>query len=119
MNEICPITYIKSRTFERGYPDARLVYRDFQLQPTESITLRGYNELWLLLYADEGIRIESDYGVYDYESELDEQIHEHADLILLTNKVNSKRRIRFLQAILKVGSEGIQTKESRTSKMNN
>ncbi len=101
MNDLCPITYAKARVLERGYSEYRLVFRDLQLQPQGARTVNAYNEIWLLLEADIGIRVESDYGIYDYSNvNLMEQIHEHADRIKLVNTVNSIQKIKFLQVIM-------------------
>ncbi len=101
MNDLCPITYAKARVLERGYSEYRLVFRDLQLQPNATRILNAYNELWILLDADIGIRVASDYGVYDYNKEgLSEQIHEHADRITLVNSVNIIQKIKFLQVLM-------------------
>jgi len=106
MNELCPITYAKARVQERGYDKCRLVFRDLQLQPNALRILNAYNEVWILLDADIGIRVESDYGVYDYSKEgLTEQIHEHADRITLVNSVNITQKIKFLQVLLRKNPE--------------
>lgn len=101
MTDICPITYAKRRVEERGYKDFRMVFRELQLQPNESRTINAYNELWFVLSAEDGIRVVSDYGVYDYgQPLLSEQFHEHADRIELLNKGASTQKIRFLQIIM-------------------
>ena len=102
MNNICPITYAKSRVGERGYTNFRMVYRDFQPSTSEPKMIKAFNELWFILEADEGIRVESDYGIYDYlDEDLLENIHEHADVISISNTTKSVQRVQFLQIIMK------------------
>ena len=117
MDNLCPITYAKARVKERGYTNYRLVFRDLQLQPNESRTVNAYNEIWLLLESDEGVRVASDYGIYDYKNaNLMEQIHEHADRITLVNTLNTKQNVRFLQVIMVVAQE-VSSKYVSTEKL--
>ena len=103
MNDICPITYAKERVKERGYTGYRLVFRDLQLQANEVRRIAAYNELWLILNSPAGIVIESDYGTFNYsDRSLSENIHEHADQIIIRNKSASTIKIQWLQVIMKV-----------------
>lgn len=102
MNNICPITYAKQRVEERGYTNFRMVYRDFQPRMGEPKNIKVFNELWFILEADQGIRVVSDYGIYDYLDEgLLESVHEHGDTITIFNTKDSVQRIQFLQIIMK------------------
>ena len=57
--------------------------------------------IWFLIGADDGITISSDLGEYDYSnSNLSENIHEHADAIVLRNTADERRKVKFIQVIL-------------------
>jgi len=101
MTDLCPMTYAKYRVAQRGYQDYRFVFRDLQLVGLESRIIESYNELWFILEAAHEIRVQSDYGVYDYgRGDLSENMHEHADRIQLINRSSQPRRIRFLQVLM-------------------
>ena len=101
MSEAFAIHYIPQRVQERGYTRYRMEFQDLQLASGEERAVNAYNELWLLLQADEGITIRSDYGRYDAQSEgLSENVYEHADQIEITNTAEVSQKVRFIQVVL-------------------
>ncbi|GAA0893618.1 hypothetical protein GCM10009122_32970 [Fulvivirga kasyanovii] len=102
MTEELAIRYIPQRVQERGFQIYRLVFQDLNLEPQQEIRLAAFNELWILLEAESGIRISSDFGEYDYNNpKLSENIHEHADRIEILNQSSVPRKVKFIQVILK------------------
>lgn len=101
MTEELAIRYIPQRVQERGFKTYRLVFQDLNLEPKQEVRLAAYNELWILLEADSGISISSDFGEYDYHNpKLSENIHEHADRIEILNQSSETRKVKFIQVIL-------------------
>ena len=101
MTEELAIRYIPQRVQERGFQTYRLVFQDLNLEPKQEIRLAAYNELWVLLEAESGISISSDFGEYDYNNpKLSENIHEHADRIEIKNQSTEARKVKFIQVIL-------------------
>ena len=101
MSEVFALQYIPQRVRERGFARYRMGFQDLQFAPGEAQEITAYNELWLLLEADAGITIQSDYGRYDARSEkLSENIHEHADQIWIRNTSDTSQKVQFIQVIL-------------------
>lgn len=101
MTEEFAIRYAPKRVRERGFSKYRLVFQDLNLKARQQIELAAYNEIWFLVGADNGICISSDYGEYDYKNKnLSENIHEHADQIIIKNTVHETQKVRFIQVIL-------------------
>ena len=101
MSEEFALQYIPQRVRERGYDRYRLEFQSLQLAPGEEREITAYNELWLLLEADEGIIIRSDYGLYSVRDEqAPENVHEHADQILIRNASHLVQRVQFIQVVL-------------------
>ena len=101
MSEEFAIRYVPSRVRERGFSKYRLIFQDLNLKKEQQIELAAYNEIWLLIEADVGISISSDYGEYDYGNEnLSENVHEHADRIIIRNDHEEARKVKFIQVIL-------------------
>lgn len=101
MSEVFAMHYIPQRVRERGYDRYRLEFQDLQLAPSEEREITAYNELWLLLEAEEGITIRSDYGHYNVrDGQLPENVHEHADRILVRNASYVVQWVQFIQVVL-------------------
>lgn len=101
MSEDFAIRYAPRRVRERGFSRYRLVFQDLNLKKRQHIELAAYNEIWFLVEADSGICVSSDYGEYNYRNKnLSENIHEHADWIIIKNTVNEPQKVRFIQVIL-------------------
>ena len=101
MSEEFAIRYAPRRVSERGFSKYRLIFQDLNLKAGQQIELAAYNEIWFVLGADIGITISSDYGEYDYSNDnLSENIHEHADRIIIKNTILEPQKVRFIQVIL-------------------
>lgn len=101
MREELAIRYAPRRVRERGFSKYRLVFQDLNVKTGQQIELAAYNEIWFVLEADIGIAISSDYGEYDYSNEkLSENIHEHADRIMIKNSSDMPQKVKFIQVIL-------------------
>ena len=93
MTDEFAIRYLPQRVQERGFQKHRLIFQDLNLEPNEQIELAAYNEIWFL--------ISSDLGEYDYSNPtLSENIHEHADAIIIKNNADTRRKVKFIQVIL-------------------
>ena len=101
MTEEFAIRYAPKRVEERGFQRYRMVFQDLNLEPEQAVYLAAYNEIWFLIAAEDGIRIRSDYGEYDYQNpKLSENIHEHADSIEIRNFSGQPKKVKFIQVIL-------------------
>ena len=101
MTEEFAIRYLPQRVQERGFQTHRMVFQDLNLEAGQQVELAAYNEIWFLIGADEGITISSDLGEYDYSNNnLSENIHEHADAIVVRNTADERRKVKFIQVIL-------------------
>ena len=101
MREELAIRYIPQSVSEKGFSKHRMIFQDLNLKSGKSITLTAYNELWMLLYADDGLVIKSSFGIYNYDDQnLQENIHEHGDEITIENKSNQPAKVSFIQVIL-------------------
>ena len=101
MSEEFAIRYAPGRVRERGFSKYRLVFQDLNLKVDQQVELAAYNEIWFVLEADMGVTISSDYGEYDYSNNnLSENIHEHADRIIIKNTALEPQKVRFIQVIL-------------------
>ncbi|MEM9388845.1 MAG: hypothetical protein AAGA02_00140 [Bacteroidota bacterium] len=101
MTEEFAIRYLPQRVQERGFQKHRMIFQDLNLEPNQQIELAAYNEIWFLIDVEVGISISSDLGEYDYSNPaLSENIHEHADAIIIKNNAETKRKVKFIQVIL-------------------
>ena len=101
MREELAIRYIPQRVSERGFSRHRMVFQDLNLRTGQSIKLTAYNEIWMLLNADDGLLIRSSFGIYDHRNQnLRENIHEHGDEIIIENNSNQPAKVSFIQVIL-------------------
>ena len=101
MSEDFAIRYAPRRVREKGFSRYRLLFQDLNLGAGKQVQLAAYNEIWFLLEAEADISINSDYGRYNYNDQnLTENIHEHADQIVITNSGNTAQKVKFLQVIL-------------------
>ncbi|PTB98003.1 hypothetical protein C9994_00150 [Marivirga lumbricoides] len=101
MTEEFALRYLPQRVEERGFRKHRMIFQDLNLQARQEIILSAYNEIWFLLEAQEGISISSDLGEYDDNNPLlSENMHEHADAIIIRNNSNERRKVKFIQVLL-------------------
>ena len=103
MNTLCPMSYAKLRAIELGYDSCRFVHRELQLEGFGTQKIEAFNELWILLEADTSIAVESSYGRYAAtDTTLNEQMHEHADALVVTNTIAKPATAKFLQVLLQL-----------------
>ena len=103
MNTLCPMSYAKLRVMELGYDSCRFVHRELQLDGFDRKKINAFNELWILLETDDAIVIESSYGRYaGADTNLNEQMHEHADQLVVTNSGAKPARVKFLQVLMQL-----------------
>lgn len=101
MTEQFVISYAPQRAKERGFQKFRLDYRDINIAPHEKKEIPGYNQIWFVVEAGEGIYISSDYGEYNADNQLiQENAHEHADWIEIENISKSTSQIKFIVVTL-------------------
>ncbi len=95
------VVLASQRVRERGFSRYRLSHRDLSIAPNEKREVRAYNEIWFLVHAGEGILISSDYGEYDHDNGASgENIHEHGDIITITNGSATVKQAKFIQVQL-------------------
>jgi hypothetical protein len=64
------------------------------------VKIQANNQLFLLINADQGVRIESENGIYDTTNEdITELVEEHTGIIILINRFSVLKHARFLQGI--------------------
>ena len=101
MTERFAMDYARQKASDRGFKVYRFVYQDLVLGSNESRELAAYNELWFLIDFEFGITVQSDFGICDFENDrLTENIHVHGDQMVIHNKDNNPRRVKFIQLIL-------------------
>jgi hypothetical protein len=95
------LEYTTRRMQELGYGDQYLIkFRHLILQPYEERALSAYNEYFMLVDADEGLRISSDFGLYDLAEEKSNELqYEHFGKIQITNREPKIRSVKFIQVI--------------------
>lgn len=101
MTEQLIIQYIPERVKQLGFREYHLRYRDLVVQKQSSLTMTAWNELYFIVDDPTGLIVESDYGIYDStETPVEESIHQHRGEIVILNKTNTTRKIKFIQVII-------------------
>ena len=78
----------------------KIDYRDFNLLAGEVREIDAADDVYVVEYADVGLRIESDLGYYDLENDLlNENQHRHGGMIRITNRLTKPRNISFIVGI--------------------
>jgi len=95
------LEYIPRRMRELGYGDNYILrLRQFILIPKSVITVQAHAEYFILVEAQEGIRIESNTGVYSsFEEQSDELQYEHNGEIIIDNAAEAYQWVKFIQVI--------------------
>lgn len=79
-----------------------LKFRHLVIQPNDLVIIDGYNEYFLLVYADNYLKVCSEFGVYDLsDNGINEQQYEHQGEITITNDSAIPKHIKFIQVIPK------------------
>lgn len=101
MTEQLIIQFIPERVRQLGFTDYHLRYRDVMIEKQRSVNITAYNELYFIVDDPSDLIVESDYGIYDStDSPVEENVHQHRGEIVIQNKGNKSRRIKFIQVII-------------------
>lgn len=101
MTEHFILHYAPLRLAQQGYTKYHLRHRDFVIEAGSSMEIPAYNELFFIVDEPPGLVVDSDYGMYDStDSPIPESIHVHRGEIKIINPGDTKRRIKFIQAII-------------------
>lgn len=77
-------------------------FKHFIVQPLETLEIDADNQFFIQVDEVDGIRIESDFGIYDLsDTNTNELKYEHQGKITLYNYSASIKHIRFIQIIPK------------------
>ena len=63
----------------------------------------AYSQFYFLIEAGEGLRVESEFGIYDldFDNNTNEMFYEHQGKIIITNNLKAKYHVKFIQVIPK------------------
>ncbi|MBL6445722.1 hypothetical protein JMN32_05340 [Fulvivirga sp. 29W222] len=101
MTEQFAIHYAPQRVKERGFEKFRLDYRDISVNSKETREIMAYNEIWFVVEAGPGIRVNSDYGLYSpFDPFIEENMHEHGDRIVIENISRRIDKVKFIVIVL-------------------
>jgi len=101
MTEQFILDFAPLRLKQQGYSRFHLRHRDFIVEAGATITIPAYNEMFFIVDEPPGLVVDSDYGMFDSTDDLiPECIHIHRGEIKITNPGDTKRRIKFIQAII-------------------
>lgn len=101
MTEQFILQYAPIRLAQQGYTKFHLRHRDFVIEPGSKVIIPAHNELFFVVDEPPGLVIDSEYGMYDStDSPIPESIHVHRGEIEISNPGDTRRRIKFIQAII-------------------
>ncbi len=117
MREEFALQYAERRAKEKDFENYRVVYRDFTIPKNGTLRFQAHNEIWLITHISWGLIVKSDYGQYNnwFKQGINENSHEHAGRIEITNVRKYQRTIRFIQVILKTKDDGSKTEKTGIS----
>ena len=85
-----------------GQQEYHLRFRHIRLGSVETILLKAYDQLILLLEPPHDVRVESDTGVFDLSDYLlNEMQYEHRGSVKIINQIAVLGNIRFIQVLPK------------------
>ncbi|MGZ3931677.1 MAG: hypothetical protein ACXVNO_01435 [Bacteroidia bacterium] len=95
------LDYIPRRLRELGYGEDYITrWRHFQLGAGEAITIKSYNEIYLLIEPVSGIKVRSKTGLFDStDTTINEMQYEHKGKIQVGNNTHSSLLVLFIQII--------------------
>lgn len=101
MNIAFALDYIPRRMQELGYGlNYTTRYKHFRVVKLQTINIRSYNQLMLLITPEANIRVVSTRGIYEAEeSTIGFQQHEHSGKVTITNTGLSDYLVLFIQVI--------------------
>jgi hypothetical protein len=96
--------FIRQRTKELNTNNQYYIhFKHLVLKPNESIELKAGIDIYLMTDLVEDIRVESEYGLFDWGSLLtNEQVYEHSGDILIENLSGNTNQIPFIQFTHKI-----------------
>ena len=101
MTEQFILQFAPLRLKQQGYSKYHLRHRDFIIEARSTITIPAFNEMFFVIDEPPGLVVDSDYGMYDStDNPIPESIHVHRGEIKVINPGDTKRRIKFIQAII-------------------
>lgn len=101
MTEQFILEFAPLRLKQQCYSKYHLRHRDFIVEAGATVTIPAYNEMFFIIDEPPGLVVDSDYGMYDSTDDpIPESIHIHRGEIKITNPGSTKRRIKFIQAII-------------------
>lgn len=97
MTEQFAASYAESRRRQLGFANHDLGYQQIILRPGEQQKLSAVNKMFLLVRADNGIRVTSSTGQYYLPSvTLSEQKHEHSGQLTIQNNAPMVQTVTFV-----------------------
>jgi hypothetical protein len=95
------LDHIPRRMRELGYGEDYITrWRHLQLASGEAITIKSYNEIYLLIEPVSGIIVRSKSGVFDLtDSTINEMQYEHKGKIQVGNSSKGSLLVLFIQII--------------------
>jgi hypothetical protein len=76
----------------------QIQFKHLVMQPNEHRELKAGTDIFILTDLIDDIRIESDFGLFDWGSDkTNEQVYEHGGDIMIENLSNSTNHIPFIQ----------------------
>ncbi|MFZ5553555.1 MAG: hypothetical protein ACOZCO_10590 [Bacteroidota bacterium] len=108
------LEYIPRRMRELGYGNNYLIrFRHFILPPEGTLTVNAYSEYFILVETIDGVKVESDTGVfYSFEEQADELQYDHTGEITMTNTTTLYQPVKFIQVIPKTQTHKCSSTEN-------
>lgn len=102
MNIAFALDYIPRRMMELGYGlDYTTRYLHLRIEKGQTLVLRAYNQLMLLIVPESNIRIISSRGIFDSsDTTINIQQHEHSGKISITNKDRTANTLVLLIQVM-------------------
>lgn len=102
MSEQMILELIPRRMKQLEYRTWDVRYRDLMLKAGTNLHLDAFNQLWFIIDDPQGLKVESDYGLYDTASGdfVFENSHMHKGQLVITNPETVARKIKFIQVTI-------------------
>lgn len=100
MDTSIALAYIPQRMERLGYEHYSMQHIQLNLQASEEVNIKAYNQYYILLDNPVKLKVESDMGIYDTELYTNRQQHEHQGSIFIKNTdTENTKRVDFIQVI--------------------
>jgi hypothetical protein len=101
MTEQFILQFIPRRIKELDYQEYYISYADKVIEGGSIQAIQAYNSLYFIVDDPIGLRVESDYGVYDLtDNPSSDNVHQHRGEIIITNPGTDSRRIKFIKVVI-------------------